>query len=295
MELLKDFINYLRIEKCYSEHTVRAYVDDIVQFTIHLNTVSIHEDVLAVGQSDIRNWIIALVNKGNSPRTLRRKLASLNAFYNHCLRSESIKTNPAQGVILPKIKRNLPEFIKESSINSILERSIFPKSFSGIRDHLVLELFYSTGIRLSELIHLENVNIDLNKGEAKIMGKQSKERIIPLTENIIKLIDEYYIAAEAHLGTDKKKYLILTDKGSQTYPRMIQRLVHKYLSLSTTMDRKNPHLFRHTFATHMLNSGADLNAVKEILGHASLAATEIYTHNTYEKLKSIYKQAHPRA
>jgi integrase/recombinase XerC len=296
MNTLDRFINYIKIEKRYSAHTVKAYGDDIDQFVQYLNSYPNSPDILVVDQPDVRQWIISLMNAAITPRTLRRKIASLNTFYKFCLRNNLVQRNPAEGIILPRLTKNLPEFIKETSIESLFEPAHFEQNFQGLRDKLVLELFYATGMRLSELIGLTLQSIDFEKGEIKILGKRNKERIVPLIQSVQKLLKQYikeranYLQSE--VATDR---LILCNSGEPAYPRMIQRLVRKYLLQSTTLEKRSPHLLRHTFATHMLNNGADLNAVKELLGHSNLAATEIYTHNTYEKLKTIYKQAHPRA
>ena len=295
MEQLKEFINYIQIEKRYSDHTVRAYADDLTQFSHYLQNDPQKKNLPDAQQSDVRHWMIEMVNAGNSPRTLRRKIASLKAFYNYALRAGSLKLNPADGVILPKLKKNLPDFIKESSIEQLFDHNLFPFGFAGVRDKLVLELFYATGMRLSEMVHLTRKDVDFYKGEIRILGKRNKERLVPLTTTAANLLKEYLKIADDEFGTHDTDALILNDKGQSCYPKMIQRIVGRYLGKSTTLEKKSPHILRHTFATHMLNNGADLNAVKELLGHANLAATEIYTHNTYEKLKSIYKQAHPRA
>jgi integrase/recombinase XerC len=295
MEQLKEFINHIRIEKRYSEHTVRAYADDLTQFFHHLQKDTPKKKLLNAQQSDVRHWMIEMVNSGNSPRTLRRKIASLKTFYNYALRTGSLNLNPADGVILPKLKKNLPDFIKESSIEQLFDNNLFPSGFTGVRDKLVLELFYATGMRLSEMVRLTRKDVDLYKDEIRILGKRNKERLVPLTHTAVNLLKEYLRIADNEFGARDTDALILSNKGQICYPKMIQRIVSRYLGESTTLEKKSPHILRHTFATHMLNNGADLNAVKELLGHANLAATEIYTHNTYEKLKSIYKQAHPRA
>jgi integrase/recombinase XerC len=296
MNTLDRFINYIKVEKRYSEHTVRAYSDDINQFVQYLESLPDTPDILNVSQTEVRQWIVSLMNEAITPRTLRRKVASLNTFYKFSLRHKLIDYNPAEGLVLPRLTKNLPEFIRESSIDSLFEPSHFEEGFPGIRDKMVLELFYATGMRLAELINLNLHSVDLEKGEIKILGKRNKERIVPITGSIINLLRHYLQAREDYiLNSAVHDRLILTNTGEPAYPRMVQRLVKKHLMQSTTLERSNPHLLRHTFATHMLNNGADLNAVKELLGHANLAATEIYTHNTYEKLRSIYKQAHPRA
>jgi integrase/recombinase XerC len=296
MTAIDRFINYIRIEKRYSEHTVRAYYDDIMQFVQYLESELHISNLLAIQQTEVRQWVVSLLNSYASPRTLRRKVAALSSFYKFCLRNNLVDHNPTEGTILPRLEKNLPEFINESSIDSIFGPGHFQDGFPGIRDKLVMELFYATGMRLSELVNLTRERIDFDKGEIKILGKRNKERIVPLTGTLLEELKRYLSIREEHLPNSvSQPVLILTDSGKPSYPRMIQRLVRKNLLRSTTLEKKSPHLLRHTFATHMLNHGADLNAVKELLGHASLAATEIYTHNTYEKLRSIYKQAHPRA
>jgi integrase/recombinase XerC len=295
MEELNEFINYLKVEKRYSVYTLRAYSDDTAQFIHYLETVKEVNNLFAITQNDVRDWVINQVQIGNSPRTLRRKAASIKAFYAYFMRKGLVKNNPLESVILPKMKKKLPDFISETSIESLLDGNLFSEGFPGIRDRFVIELFYATGIRLSELVNLKLDDVDLSKGEIKVLGKRNKERIVPLTPNIINLYRLYLSARATSFSEEKTNKLIINDNGMPVYPRLIQRLVRKYICLGTTLEKKSPHLLRHTFATHMLNNGADLNAVKELLGHASLAATEIYTHNTYEKLRTIYKQAHPRA
>ena len=196
---------------------------------------------------------------------------------------------------MPKLKKQLPEFIKESSLDTLFSQNQFNDGFPGLRDRLIFELFYATGMRLSELLSLRLSSFDFFNGEVKIKGKRNKERIVPLTHNIQSLLKKYITVAKEQYNITESDPLILTDKGEPAYAKMVQRIVNRHLTTATTLEKKSPHMLRHTFATHMLNNGADLNAVKELLGHANLAATEIYTHNTYEKLKSIYKQAHPRA
>jgi integrase/recombinase XerC len=295
MEQLNEFVNYLKIEKRYSGYTVRAYTDDMAQLIHYLEYEKGIKDLFSIVQNDLRDWLVNQVHIGNSPRTLRRKTASIKAFYSYFMRKGTVKNNPAEGLILPKMNKKLPDFINETSIEALLDSNVFLQDFPGIRDRFVLELFYATGIRLSEMVNLKIDDIDLNKGEIKVLGKRNKERIVPLTSNIIRLYQTYEISRVKEFPEEKTDKLIVNDKGQSVYPRLIQRIVRKYMGFSTTLEKKSPHLLRHTFATHMLNNGADLNAVKELLGHANLAATEIYTHNTYEKLKTIYKQAHPRA
>ena len=295
MNEIKRFINHIRIEKRYSENTVRAYSDDISQFAEYLNHKHPGITVLQADQALIRSWVLALLNEEKGPRTVRRKLTSLNTFYKYCLKQKWVVKNPAGGIVLPRIEKGLPEFINQAGIDNLFSSPQLNEGFPGLRDRIVLELFYATGMRLSELTQLETNSYDAQRGEIRVLGKRNKERLLPLTSKMQKLLEEYMVERATNFPAAGHHVLIVTDKGEPAYPRMIQRMVRKYLIQSTTLEKKNPHLLRHTFATHMLNNGADLNAVKELLGHANLAATEIYTHNTYEKLKSIYKQAHPRA
>jgi integrase/recombinase XerC len=295
MEAIAEFNNYLRVEKRYSGHTVRAYSDDVNQFLQFLEKSTNNTNPFSALSTDVRGWVLALIEENISPSSLRRKIASLRAFYLYFIRKGMAVLNPTDSITLPKLKKRLPDFIKESTIDPLFSEEQFPNHFHGCRDRFILELFYATGIRLSELVQLKCRDIDLYKGEVKVLGKRNKERIIPLTQHIILQYKVYFEAYKELFPISDSSFLFVTDKGEPAYPRMIQRIVQKHLGGNGLLDKQNPHLLRHTFATHMLNNGAELNAVKELLGHASLAATEIYTHNTYEKLKTIYKQAHPRA
>lgn len=295
MSEIRKFIDYIHIEKRYSEHTVRAYTDDIRQFEEYLQRNFASRSILEADQQLIRQWVLDLLDHNIGPRSIRRKLTSLNTFYKFALKQGWIVKNPSGGVVLPRVEKNLPEFVNQNAIDHLFSNPHFKEGFPGLRDQIVLELFYATGMRLSELTGIHLADYDPGKGEIKVLGKRSKERLIPLTAHVRELLDNYIVQRREKFPGIDHTVLIVTDKGDPAYARMIQRLVRKYLLQSTTLEKKSPHLLRHTFATHMLNNGADLNAVKELLGHANLAATEIYTHNTYEKLRSIYKQAHPRA
>lgn len=295
MNETKSFINYIRVEKRYSEHTVRAYSDDIRQFSEYLKKQSSISDILEADKASVRKWLVELINQNISPRSSRRKISSINTFFKYCLKQNLLSKNPVSGIVLPRIEKNLPEFINQTAIDNLFSSPQLNEGFPGLRDKMVLELFYATGMRLSELTQLQINSYDRHRGEIKVLGKRNKERLLPLTSTMQNILKEYLQARTDTFPVIAHTRLIITNGGEPAYPRMIQRLVRKYLIQSTTLEKKSPHLLRHTFATHMLNNGADLNAVKELLGHANLAATEIYTHNTYEKLKSIYKLAHPRA
>lgn len=293
MELLNRFINYITYEKRFSAHTIRAYNDDLSSF---LNYHSINSDsgILATNSKDIRYWILHLANSNNSPRSYKRKLSSVKAFYKFLHREGEIKINPSDSVIVPKHQNSLPEFFSSTETINLFDVVVFGNDFEGARDKLILNIFYSTGIRLSELVNLRLKDIDFSLQHISVTGKRNKQRNIPISKSLVEEIKDYINLLNKEFNF-KPDFLFPTNKGNPPYARFIQRLVKKYLSQVTSSEKTNPHKLRHTFATHMLNNGADLNAVKELLGHANLAATEVYTHNTYEKLKSVYKQAHPRA
>lgn len=293
MKALQIFTNYLRNEKHYSFHTVRSYTDDINQFisftTGHLNK---SDNIL---QTDARSWLVFLSESGLSSRSIRRKVSSLKSYYKFLLKEGNVKSNPFEELVLPKLEKQLPEFIDEKTVSILFDNFKFRANLEGLRDRIIMMLFYNTGIRLSELVSLADKNLDLSNRTIKVRGKRNKERILPINEELTKYIKLYISSRDEEFAQTEFSNLLVTNKGEPVYPRLIQRLVDKYLSQVSSLDKRHPHIIRHSFATHLLNNGADLNAVKDLLGHSSLAATEIYTHNSYEKLKSVYKQAHPRA
>ncbi|MCX6182515.1 MAG: tyrosine-type recombinase/integrase [Bacteroidetes bacterium] len=303
---LEDFLQYLAIEKRYSEHTVLAYKHDIESFLEYLKSSYEIEDVAIVNTLMIRGFVVELVEKGLQSKTVHRKISAIKSYYKFLLKSGDVKTYPANGVVLPKLKKRLPTFVEESKMNQLLDQpatsaeplekedilaALHGDNFSSKRDKLILDLLYCTGMRLSELINLTMANVDLRDNTIRVLGKGRKERIIPISLSTSATIKEYL----AYRLASESNYLIITDKAEQLYEQFVYRTVKKYLSQITTQEKKSPHVLRHTFATHMLNNGADLNAIKELLGHASLAATQVYTHNSIEKLKKVYNQAHPRA
>ncbi len=294
MKTLQKYINYIVNEKRFSVHTVRAYTDDIASFFTFCNCHT-DADLQYLCSSDVRSWLISLAENKQSPRTYKRKLSSLKNFYKFLKVEGLIKKDPTIGVISPKQSAPIPEFFTEKEVINLFEYVNFPNTFIGVRDELILQLFYSTGIRLSELVNLTIGDVDFSLKQISVLGKRKKQRYIPITQKLIEIINRYLQNREGVCTTNLCKELFITEKGEPVYPRLIQRVVKKYLQQVTTSYKVHPHKMRHTFATHMLNNGADLNAVKELLGHANLSATEVYTHNTYEKLKSKYNQAHPRA
>ena len=293
MQNISVFCDYITHQKRYSTHTVTAYKKDLEQFQLFLNQqyeISIAKEVSSI---IIRSWIVELIEKEISPRSINRKISTLKSFFKYLLKNGLTDTNPLLKVITPKTPKRLPVFIGENEMKNLFQEVEYSNDFEGIRDQLILELFYSSGIRLSELVNLQINSINLSTKTIKVLGKRNKERIIPINENLIELIINYL--KQRDKKETKNSYFFTTKKGEKTYSKLIYRIVNKYLNMITTASKKSPHILRHTFATHMLNNGADLNAIKEILGHANLSATQVYTHNTIEKLKNIHKLAHPRA
>ncbi len=291
---VKDrFFAYIQYEKRYSPHTVTAYRNDLEQFYTYLQTVYQIAEVKDADASMIRSWIVSLMEENISPRSINRKLSALKSFYKFLIREGEVMVNPMSKIRSPRNPGKLPVYVDEEKMKQLLDETEWREGFQGMRDQLILELLYATGMRLSELVHLNESAVDFHSDTIKVLGKRNKERLIPFS-NRMKLMLNAYIR-EKHRLFGKSDFLLVTDKGAKVYPKMVYLTVRHYLSLVTTVDKKSPHVLRHTFATHMLNNGAGLNAVKELLGHANLSATQVYTHNTIEKLKRIYKQAHPKA
>lgn len=292
--LTGKFIDYIRYEKRYSPHTIQAYQRDLQQFSSYLDEQYGLSGVEKAEAAHIRSWMVKLMEDGLSSRSVIRKLSTLKSFYKYLVRNGLSDHNPSLVISSPKTPRRNPEFIDESNMEKLFDGIVYEDSFNGERDRLMLEIFYATGIRLSELIGLKISDISFEESTIKVLGKRNKERLIPFTYKTGKQLKKY-VQMRRENGLEADGHLFVTDKGKALHPRQVYRIVNTYLGQITTLSRKSPHVLRHTFATHMLNRGADLNAVKEFLGHANLAATQVYTHNTVEKLKKIYQQAHPRA
>jgi integrase/recombinase XerC len=290
MKQVENFIRYIITIKHYSDHTVLSYQKDLEQF---MAFCSLPEDQIP-DHHQIREWIVAMMDNGISARSVNRKLSALKSFYHYLVRENILESNPVKKVILPRTDKKLPVFVHEKNMDMLLDNINFGDDFEGIRNRLIIEMLYFTGMRVSELTGLKCGDVNLSESSLKVMGKRSKERIIPLIPDVVTTLNAY-LTKRSDLPAASDESFFLTMKGGKIYNRLVYRIVHQYLTLVTTLDKKSPHVLRHTFATHMLNKGADLNAIKEILGHANLSATEVYTHNTFEKLKKIYKQAHPRA
>ena len=288
--LIKNFLDYLIIEKRYSVHTTVSYRNDLNQFNLYLSEYYSGIEFHKVEMIHVRSYMVHLLEAKLAKSTVARKVSTIKSIYKFLKKEQLISSSPVQLLQTPKLDSRLPVFLKEEEVVNLFEKFKFEDSFCGKRDKMILYLFYQTGIRLSELIGLKDV--DVRNGELKVLGKRNKERIIPLSNNIQPLIDQY-LNLKDELGF-KKNYFFVTDKGNKLYEKFVYRKVNYYLSIVSSKQKKSPHILRHTFATHMLNNGADLNSIKEILGHENLSATQVYTHNTFQKLKSIHKQSHPR-
>ena len=290
-----QFIKYLKYDKRFSALTVQAYEVDLRQFVLYLDNTGFSKGPEYASDKAIRSWIVDLLEEGYSTRSINRKISTLKSFYRFLLRKGSIQKNPMDKIVSPKVSKKLPYFVDQKDMSKLLHAPEFGNDFEGVRNRAIIETLYQTGIRLSELTGLESRRVNLETGSLLVMGKRKKERIIPLSNSLKGILKEYAERKEKDLIERDNPYFFLTSKGRKLYPKLVYRVINKYLQLVTTIEKKSPHVLRHSFATHMLNNGADLNAIKELLGHANLAATQVYTHNTFEKLKSIYNQAHPRA
>ena len=295
MKTSSSFIQYIKFEKRFSAHTVLAYEGDLDQFFNYTKQAYEIESAEEITHSMVRSWIVSMMEQQITPRSITRKITTLKSFYKFLLRNGKIASNPMQKVQAPKISKRLPVYVEQPNMEFLFTEIDFGNDFTGQRDRMLMELFYATGMRLSELVNLKDGDFDLQNAQVKVLGKRNKERIIPFADSLKTLIKNYQ-KQKSDLGIALSSDRFFIDElGNAISPKKPYYIVNKYLKQITTIDKKSPHVLRHTFATHMLNNGADLNSVKELLGHANLAATQVYTHNTIEKLKEVYKQAHPRA
>ena len=295
--MINSFIDHLQYEKRYSVHTIEAYQNDLSQFA-EFFTGSPTDEAQATAHAthaDIRAWIISLAENDVTPRSINRKLATLRSYYKYLMLRQAIATNPMLKIKALKAEKRLPSFVKEQELDKLLDSNIFADDFFGWRDRAIIEILYGTGMRQMELLQLNDHDIDLNNATVKVLGKRNKERIIPFSKPLAAVIKSYLAAKNAHFKGNCSPQLIVNNSGRQPTPALIYNTVKHYLTHYTTTDKKSPHTLRHTYATHLLNNGAELNAVKDLLGHSSLAATQVYTHNTLKKLKSVFDQAHPKA
>ncbi|MGF1637743.1 MAG: tyrosine-type recombinase/integrase [Cyclobacteriaceae bacterium] len=293
--MTESFIKYITYEKRFSKHTISSYENDLKQFYSFLANEHPDISLTEISHGIIRQWVVHLAESGILNRTVNRKITSIKSYFKFLLNRGFIEENPTTRIHILKTPKSLPDFIKLGEMDDLLSSDHFTDDFTGKRDMVIFELLYGTGIRLSELIHLKEADVDFTGNQIKVLGKRNKERIIPITLHLRSLLKTYVEQKNSHLGSNASQYLIVTILGKQSYPMMIYRIVNQYLTLHTHVDKKSPHILRHTYATHLLDKGAELAAVKDLLGHQSLAATQIYTHNSLGKLKKVFEQAHPKA
>jgi integrase/recombinase XerC len=290
-----SFLTYLQSEKRYSPHTLKAYEGDLAHFQAFLKATFEIEDPAGVTYQMVRNWVVTLMEAGLEPKSINRKLASVRSLFKYLRRQGQIIKDPMTQVRAPKVKKALPVFVEEDNLRHLFEQIPFSEDFEGLRDRLIMELLYGTGMRLAECLGLTALAWSKHEKTLKVRGKGNKERLIPIHHELEMLLEKYLQAKESQFSGNLKDVLIVTNDGEPGYPMLVYRVVRKYLDLVTGVEKRSPHVLRHSFATHLLNKGADLNAIKDLLGHASLAATQVYTHNSMEKLKAIFDQAHPKA
>ena len=288
------FLDYLRYEKRYSAHTIRSYQDDLLQFFSFVAGQFGETPPGEITHQLVRSWLAGLRDQGISAKSINRKISALKSFYKYCKKNDLVSHNPLLKVITPKTSKRLPVFIKENDTKELLAAVGHTDDWKGLNAKMLISIFYATGMRLSELIGLKEKQIDFAGRRVKVLGKGNKERIIPVSAALLDMAKEYMQLKKESFG-ETGEYFLVTEKGRKLYPKYAYLLVHNWLGTVSTLEKRSPHILRHTFATHLMNQGADLNAVKELLGHSSLAATQVYTHNTIEKLKEVYKKAHPKA
>lgn len=293
--MIDSFLKYLQFEKRFSSHTLLAYQTDLRQFEQFLTITFPEYKTESADYGVIRAWIVQLVESEIDSLSVNRKIACLRSYYKFLMRQEHITKDPMLKIKVLKTKKKLPHFVKENDMVKLLDHAQFDDSHEGWRDRLIIELFYGTGIRLSELIGLKEAQLNLRERTIKVLGKRNKERVIPFTESLVSMVETYRSVRNREVDVKDHTVLFVTDSGERCYPMMVYRVVKKYLTLFSSIEKKSPHVLRHSYATHLLDKGAEINAVKDLLGHSSLAATQVYTHNSMEKLKKVFEQAHPKA
>ena len=292
---IQSFLDYLKFQKRYSRHTVTSYQTDLEAFFVFLKEQFDESSAERVKAAYVRTWLASLKSEGVTSKTINRKISSLKSFYKYLLKQELIATTPMSTIISPKIGKRLPQYVEKKDIDNLFEQVEFPDNWNGRTDKLLLQILYNTGIRQAELIGLKEKQLEKRNSTIKVLGKGSKERVIPVSNSLMKAMMEYREDKSSQFENADTEVLLVNEKGRKLYPKYVYNVARKYLAMVTTIDKKSPHILRHTFATHLTNNGADLNAVKELLGHSSLAATQVYTHNSIEKLKDVFKKAHPKA
>jgi len=292
---IQTFLSYLTFQKRYSQYTVISYRTDLTSFFDFIELEFGNTALVDINSSYIRSWLAGLKEKGMESKSLNRKISALKSFFKYQLKQGVIVASPTATIISPKIKKRLPQYVAEKDIDTLFNYVEFPDNWDGKTHSLLLRLFYNTGMRQAELVNLKESQVDRSNSNIKVLGKGNKERVLPVSKELMDLIQDYVKNKRISLPQFDSEVLLINSKGKKLNPRYVYSIVNHYLTEITTIDKKSPHVLRHTFATHLMNNGADLNAVKELLGHSSLAATQIYTHNTIEKLKDVYKRAHPKA
>lgn len=294
MATVDKYIEYLRYEKNYSYHTEISYYRDLIQFRDFIESNYTDVELETVDGDIIRAWIISLMEAKTSARSVNRKLSSLKSFYRYLQKMGRVRISPLKKISGPKAKKPIPSFVNYSDMEKVLDLEVVGNDYESFRDKVILELFYVTGMRRAELIGLTDKDVDLYSGSIRVTGKRNKQRLIPISKNTIALIDAYMEIRNNYFENQTAAFFVKKD-GEAIYPMLIHRIVSSHLKWIPTLAKASPHVLRHSFATGMLNNGADINAVKELLGHSSLASTEIYTHTSFDELKKIYNKAHPRA
>jgi integrase/recombinase XerC len=294
-EAIRYFTDYLKYQKRYSPHTLRSYTDDLLQLNDYIVTQFGEMQLNELTSSFIRSWLASMKDNDLASRSINRKISALKSFFKYHIKNGAISGTPMSQVTSPKVPRRLPAFVKQEETEVLFKDVEFPDTWEGKTDRLITQLLYNTGLRSAELVSLKESQLDASRKIIKVLGKGNKERIIPVSPALIKDVQQYLTEKKQLEGAETNDRLLVTAAGKPLYAGYVYRTVKRYLELVTTIQKKSPHVLRHTFATHLLNNGADLNSVKELLGHASLAATQVYTHHTIEKLRDVHKKAHPKA
>ena len=292
---LQPFFSYLQFEKRYSQHTIISYQTDLTSFFDYLAVQYGDVAVRDISHLYIRSWLASLKDEGLAAKSINRKISSLRSYFKYALKTGEVTQSPMGKIIAPKSEKRLPQFVADKDMATLLTHVEFGTDWKGLTEKLLIQLFYHTGMRLSEVIGLKESGVNVQGSALKVLGKGSKERIIPISNELLQEIKSYMQAKREIRGLENGTVLLVSEKGAPLAARQVYTVVKKYLSLVTTIEKRSPHILRHTFATHLTNNGADLNAVKELLGHSSLAATQVYTHNSIEKLRNVYNKAHPKA
>ncbi len=295
LNFIQSFLDYLKFQKRYSQHTIISYQNDLIDFFDFSAVQFTTSEPSEIKASYVRSWLASLKERGMEAKSINRKISSLKSFFKYQQKEGILLKSPMATIVSAKVKKRLPQFVAETDTATLFNYVEFPDDWTGKTHRLAFHLLYNTGIRQAELIGLTPAHIDTANNTIKVLGKGNKERILPVSSDLSALIKKYLADKQLLFANADSTVLLVNEKGKKLYPKYVYLLVKKYLASVTTIDKKSPHVMRHTFATHLMNNGADINAVKELLGHSSLAATQVYTHNTIEKLKEVYKKAHPKA